>query len=150
MDQAETWWECGWNNNKQIRLTTLGSGCVVWLQFQPGTFWNSLFTEFLTLQWIDWSQIWTEDVWTLYLSNTHFISPKSTECGQRNSRITEIWWAINSIRELLLLLHLNHSCNCLGSCAFLIHQDPSKMPEWNLCEWLWGPPKMAGEDPKKA
>jgi hypothetical protein len=24
------------------------------------------------------------------------------------------------------------------------------MPEWNLCEWLWGPPKMAGEDPKKA
>jgi hypothetical protein len=24
------------------------------------------------------------------------------------------------------------------------------MPEWNLCEWLWGPPKMAGKDPKKA
>ena len=56
----------------------------------------------------------------------------------------------DGIRELDLLLHLNHWPNSLGFFANLNHLEPSTMPEPKVQKLCWGPPKMAGEDPKKA
>jgi len=61
------------------------------------------------------------------LQQRHYICPTDdldqpfVRSGWRNSRISEFWWAISAIRELLLLLLLNHWANLFGLCEFLIY-----------------------------
>jgi hypothetical protein len=52
--------------------------------------------------------------------------------------------------ELHLLLPLNPLTHWFAFFANLTQWSPRKMPDQNIHWFFWGPPKMAGEDPKKA
>ena len=114
---------------KQGEMTQLGN-------FFPFERWNLVET-------------WSGDAQALYVWKLQLELRNQHVCGRRKSRISENWWAISAIREVLLLLPLNHWANFFALCGNMIPIHPSKMPEQSFLQNFWGLPKWQGETPKR-
>jgi len=84
--------------------------------------------NFFPFEQLNLAETWSGDAQALYVCKLPLELRNQHVCGRRKSRISGNWWAISAIREVLLLLPLNHWANFFALCGNMVPIHPSKMP----------------------
>ena len=98
---------------------------------------------------MNWVETWSGDAQALYVCKLQLELRNQHVCGRRKRRISGNWWAISAIREVLLLLPLNHWANFFALCGNMVPIQPSKMPDQTFLQNFWGLSKWQEKTPKR-